>query len=329
MRPTRRLLTALLAAPLLVLTACTGGGGGEGGGDAEQASAQTTNLTFAVVTHASQGDPFWEVVQTGVEAAEKKYGIEVTYQGSGKPLEQAQLVQTAIDQKVDGLVVSMASPDALKGPVQQAVQAGIPVIVINAGLDAWQDVGAMTYVGQTNIAAGEGAGRKLNEAGVSNMLCVIHEAGNVSLDERCKGAEETFEGNTQRLQVNVNNLAEATSRIEAKLASDQSIDGVLTLNPAVAISARDAIESSGAQERVTLATFDLSDDVIEAVQEGQILFAVDQQPYLQGYLPISYLWLYNHNLNTVGGGKPVLTGPGFVTKQNAGQVAKYAERGTR
>lgn len=328
MRPRRRVWAAALAAPLLALTACTGGSGG-GGGDGGQAAAQTGDLQFAVVTHASQGDPFWEVVQTGVEDAAEKYGIEVNYQGSGQPLEQAQLVQTAIDQQVDGLVVSMASPDALKGPVQDAVNAGIPVIVINAGLESWQGVGAMTYVGQTNLTAGEGAGRKLNEAGVKNLVCVIHEAGNVSLDERCRGAEQSFDGKTQRLQVDVNNLAEATSRIEAKLASDQSIDGILTLNPAVAIAARDAIESSGAQDRVTLATFDLSDDVIEAVQEGEILFAVDQQPYLQGYLPVSFLWLYNHNLNTVGGGEPVLTGPGFVTKENAGQIAKYAERGTR
>lgn len=326
MRRMRRAWLALLAVPLLVLSACSGGGGGEGDGEA---AAEQTDLRFAVVTHATQGDPFWEIVKTGVEKAEKKYGVNVTYQGSGKPLKQAQLVQSAIDQNVDGLVVSMAAPNALKAPVSKAVKAGIPVIVINAGIDAWQDVGAMTFVGQTNIAAGEGAGKKLGQAGVSHMLCVIHEAGNVSLDQRCKGAEQTFGGKTGRLQVDINNISEASSRIKAKLASDSSVDAILTLNPAVAIAARDAIKQAGLQDKVTLATFDLSDDVIEAVQDGEVAFAVDQQPYLQGYLPISFLWLHNYNLDTVGGGEPVLTGPGFVTEKNADKVAKYAERGTR
>lgn len=329
MRPIRHQWSTLLAVPLLVLTACTAGGNGGGGDDGEQAAAQTSDLRFAVVTHATEGDPFWQTVKSGVEDAEQKYGIDVTYQGSGEPLEQAQMVRSAIDNDVDGLAVSMAAPDALESAVGDAVDAGIPVIVINAGIDAWKDVGAMTYVGQTNIAAGKGAGNKLNEAGVTNLLCVIHEAGNISLDERCKGAEQSFDGQTSRQQVNINDIAEATSRIEAKLASDQSIDGILTLNPAIAIAARDAIQSVGVEDDVSLTTFDLSGDVIEAINEGQIRFAVDQQPYVQGYLPISALWMYNYNLNTVGGGQPVLTGPGFVTQENAEQVEKYAERGTR
>lgn len=329
MRPTRRWWAVLLTVPLLIMTACTAGGSASSGGGNQQAATATKNLHFAVVTHATSGDPFWEIVKSGVEKAEKKYGVEVTYHGSGQPLKQAQMVRTAIDKNVDGLVVSMAAPDALKGAVNDAVQADIPVIVINAGIDAWQDVGAMTYIGQTNFGAGKGAGSKLAEAGVQHLVCVIHEAGNVSLAQRCKGANAGFDGQQTKLQVDINNLAEATSRIEAKLASDQSIDGILTLNPAVAIAARDAIRNAGLQDKVTLATFDLSGDVIEAIQEGQILFAVDQQPYLQGYLPVSFLWLYNHNLNTVGGGQPVLTGPGFVTQENADKVAKYAERGTR
>jgi simple sugar transport system substrate-binding protein len=131
----------------------------------------------------------------------------------------------------------------------------------------------------------------------------------------------------ENLQVDGNNLAEALATIRNKLQSDPSVDGVLTLNPGVAVSARDAIAEAGTD--TTLATFDLNGDVVEAIEGGEILFAVDQQQYLQGYLPVSFLKLYAENLNTVGGGLPVLTGPGFVTADNAAEVADLASAGTR
>lgn len=326
---TRLVLAAVLG--LSTLTGCSAGqggqGDGQGGGEPAAVSAPAAAGTFAVITHAGSGDAFWDVVKNGADAAGKRYGVTVSYQGDGDPARQSQLVDQAVSQKVDGIVVSMANPDALKEAIGKAVTAKIPVVTINSGGDRSREFGAITHVGQSEDVAGRGAGEKLKAEGVTKLLCVIHEAGNVGLDQRCKGATEGMGGPVERLQVDVGNLVDATSKIKARLQSDTSLNGVLTLNPAVAVAARDAIADSGSKAR--LGTFDLSADVVTAIKDGEVLFAVDQQQYLQGWLPITFLVLYRDNLNTVGGGLPVNTGPGFVTKDNAEQVAKLAESGTR
>jgi simple sugar transport system substrate-binding protein len=324
MRIRRRLWVGLAVAPL-VLAGCTGSDDGEG--TAASGEGGGGDLSVAVVTHGTPGDAFWSVVKTGAEDAGEELGVSVDYQSDGDPQKQAQLIDAAVNQKVDGLVVSMANPEALRSSVEKAVDAGIPVVTINSGQDESAQYGAITHVGQDEVVAGRGAGEKLAEDGAKKTLCVVHEAGNIGLDQRCTGAEEGLGGTVTRLQVDINNLEAAQSTIQAKLQSDQSIDSVLALNPAIATLAVSAKEAAGSD--ATIATFDLSEDVITAVQEGQILFAVDQQQYLQGYLPVQFLKLYAQNLNTVGGGEPVLTGPGFVTEENAGKVADLAEQGTR
>ncbi|MEW9551578.1 sugar ABC transporter substrate-binding protein [Nonomuraea sp. NPDC050783] len=323
------IVLALLGA--LTLTACSSSGG-QGAQSAPAAAPAPSGGggsggRFAVITHGAAGDAFWDVVKNGAEAAGKEYGVSVTYQGDGDPAKQSQLIDQAVSAKVDGIVVSLANPDALKEAVGKAVAARIPVVTINSGAGSSKAFGALTHVGQSEDVAGRGAGEQLKAAGVTKLLCVVHEAGNVGLDQRCKGAEQALGGTVERLQVDIGNLADVTSKVTAKLQSDKQVNGVLALNPAVAVAARDAIKDSGAQAK--LATFDLSADVVDAVKAGEILFAVDQQQYLQGYLPITFLHLYKDNLNTVGGGLPVNTGPGFVTKDNADQVAKLAAAGTR
>ncbi|ETK37569.1 sugar ABC transporter substrate-binding protein [Microbispora sp. ATCC PTA-5024] len=322
----KRTTMAIAAVLLTALGGCSSAGGASQDAPSQQAAAAPA-AKFAVITHGGAGDAFWDVVKNGAEAAGKQYGVTVTYQGDGDPAKQSQLIDQAVSEKVDGLVVSMANPDALKESIGKAVAAKIPVITINSGGDRSKEFGAITHVGQSEDVAGRGAGEKLKEAGVTKLLCVIHEAGNVGLDQRCNGATATLGGTVERLQVDVSDLADATSKIKAKLQSDTSVNGVLTLNPAVAIAARDAIKDGGSQAK--LATFDLSGDVVTAIEDGEILFAVDQQQYLQGWLPITFLYLYKKNLNTVGGGLPINTGPGFVTKDNAAQVAQLASGGTR
>ncbi|MCK2216360.1 sugar ABC transporter substrate-binding protein [Actinomadura sp. ATCC 31491] len=323
------IVLALLGA--LALTGCSSSGGGQSGQSAPAAASPAQQggggAKYAVITHGGAGDAFWDVVKNGAEAAGKQYGVTVTYQGDGDPAKQSQLIDQAVSEKVDGLVVSMANPDALKESIGKAVAAKIPVVTINSGADSSKAFGALTHVGQSEDVAGRGAGEQLKAAGVTKLLCVVHEAGNIGLDQRCKGAEQTLGGTVERLQVDIGNLADVTSKVTAKLQSDKQVNGVLALNPAVAVAARDAIKDAGSPAK--LATFDLSADVVDAVKAGEILFAVDQQQYLQGYLPITFLHLYTANLNTVGGGLPVNTGPGFVTKDNADQVAKLAAAGTR
>jgi simple sugar transport system substrate-binding protein len=327
-----RLLVGAAAAAALLLAGCSDSNkvnnNAPANNNANTNTSATTNLTFAVVTHGGAADKFWDVVKAGAEKAGSDLGIKVTYQASGNdPQKQSQLIDTAVSQKVSGLVVSMANPEALKAAIEKAVAAGIPVITINSGESSSAAFGAITHVGQSESVAGQGAGTALKNAGVKHLLCVVHEAGNVGLEQRCNGAKSTLGGRMDNLQVDVNNVADASSKIKAKLQTDKSIDGVLTLNNGVAIAARDAIRDGGSAAK--LATFDLDATVIDAIKAGQILFAIDQQQYLQGYLPITLLYLYKTNLNIAGGGQPVLTGPGFVTKENADQIATLAGQGTR
>ncbi len=296
---------------------------------APEAAKPTKNLTFALVSHANAGDKFWDVVKNGEEQAGKDLGVKVTYQGSGDPQKQAQLIDAAVSQKVDGLIVSMANPEALRGSIQKAVAAGIPVITINSGAEKSAELGAMTHVGQTEKIAGEAAGARLAKKGLKHVLCVIHEAGNVGLEERCAGVKQTLTGGkVDNLQVSVSDLASATTTISAKLQSDPTIDGALTLNNAVATAAVNAA-AQAKRPNVTLATFDVDGTVLANIADGKLFFAIDQQPYLQGYLPVTFLNLYRTNGTTVGGGQPVLTGPGFIDKDNVAQVQKYVAQGAR
>lgn len=326
MKVRMRVLGAL-AAGALVLTGC-GSDDDDNGSNGDTGQNGNGDLTVAVVTHGSAGDKFWDVVKTGAEQAGSDLGIEVTYQSSGDPNQQSQYIDSAISQQVDGIVVSMANPDALAESIKRAVAADIPVITINSGADRSAEFGAITHVGQTESVAGEAAGERLAAEGASKLVCVIHEAGNVGLEQRCAGAAATFGGEVENLQVNVSDLAAAEATVAAKLQSDGEVDAVLTLNNAVAMSAVAAAKTAGRDE-VGIGTFDLDSDVLNAIKEGQLLFAIDQQQYLQGYLPVTFLSLYRSNANTVGGGQPVLTGPGFVDADNADLVAEYADKGTR
>ncbi len=333
-------LLAMLTILALVVVACAGAqptAGVEKAPEAkpmeqaEQPQVAQAGLVFGMAVHANPAeDAFWGVVERGARDAAETYGIQLKAGGSGDPVEQSQLVENYVADKVDGVIVSLANPDALKDAVKKAVDAGIPVITINSGVDVYKELGALTHVGQTEFVAGQGAGERFNAVGATKVLCVIHEEGNIGLEQRCDGLTDTFNGEVVRFNVattGVRDVAGTTSSIQNKLIADNAIDAVLTLNPIVAIAARDAIQAVGGGQK--LATFDLSPDVLAAIENDEILFAIDQQQYLQGYLPVVFLYLYKTNLNTVGGGLPVLTGPGFVDKSNAAAVKELAAKGTR
>ena len=323
MKHSTRWLAALVVIPI-ALTGCTANGVKDAG---TTGVASGEKATIAVVTHGTAGDAFWDVVKSGAEQAGKDLGATITYQGDGDPVKQSQLIDAAVASKPDGLIVSMANPDGVKGAVEKAVAAGIPVITINSGLEKSKEFGAQTHIGQSEFIAGQAAGEKLAAAGVKNAICVIHEAGNSGLEERCKGAADTLGGTMSNLQVDVANLADTQNTIKSKLLADPSVDGVLTLNSSIAVAASQAVTE--AKSKATLATFDVSADITTLIEDGKILFAVDQQPYSQGYLPVVFLVLEKRNGDVVGGGQPVYSGPAFVTKENAAKVAKFAKSGTR
>ncbi|MEJ2855362.1 MULTISPECIES: sugar ABC transporter substrate-binding protein [unclassified Saccharothrix] len=328
-RAKKVLRAGLAAAGIALLAACSGPAATNQGENKENTGAAQPggDLRVAVISHGTAGDAFWNVVKNGATDAGKQLGVTVDYNSDGDPGRQATLIDNAVSQKVGGIVVSMANPDALKSSIESAVKAGIPVITINSGGDKSASFGALAHVGQEESVAGEEAGRKLKAAGKTKLLCVIHEAGNVGLNQRCDGARTGFGGTVTNLQVDINNPTDVESRIKGALQTDPSVDAVLALNPQVAVSSVSA--AKGASSKAAVATFDLNADVTDAIKSGDVLFAVDQQQYEQGYLPIVMLKLFRDNANTVGGGKPVLTGPGFVDKSNVDKVAEYAKRGTR
>ncbi|WCB94628.1 hypothetical protein DSM104299_03366 [Baekduia alba] len=336
-----RLLIAVLALGALVAAGCggsdndntTSSGAAAAGTSTSKAAqdvdlTQGSGLTIAMVTHSDEGS-FWSVVKKGAEQAAKDEGVKLIWSPSNNdPQKQAQLIDAAISQKVDGLAVSVPNADAIKGSLAKAKAAGIPIVTLNSGAEDFKALGAITHVGQTEEIAGKAAGAKLKEAGAKKVLCVIHEQNNIGLQQRCQGVKEGFGGDVTNLQVKgTADIATTQTEIKSKLQADKSYDAVMTLNPDIASAAKTAIK--GASSSAKLATFDLSGQLIKDIQAGSVLFAVDQQQYLQGYLPVVFLKLYKTNANTVGGGLPVLTGPGFVDKSNAATVAKLAQDGTR
>jgi simple sugar transport system substrate-binding protein len=288
-------------------------------------------VRIAVVTHGQASSPFWVTVRNGIDAAARQVDASVSYRSPDTysvPRMRA-LVDSAVDARPDGLVVSLPSV-GLAGSVRRAVRAGIPVISINSGSDISRRMDVLTHVGQPEARAGRTAGERLARAGVRRALCVIHEPGNAGLDARCTAFGRALRragGRSEVLPVDVQDRAGTRQQIDRAIR-DRRADGVLTLNTDSAEAALDATRSARTG-RVRLATFDLSGRVLEAVRDGRMRFAVDQQAYLQGYLPIMLLTQRIRYGLFPGEGEVVATGPSLVTRANAAQVIRLSNRGIR
>ncbi len=289
---------------------------------------QSSDLTFHVITHSDDG-PFWSVVKRGAEQAAEDLGVTVVWRPGVDDAEvMVQDIEAAVAEGTDGIAASLPNPDALVGPLQAAVEAGVPVITLNSGSNNYKEIGALTHVGQSESVAGNGAGERFNEAGATKVLCAQHVQGNVGVTERCEGLAETFSGEVVTEFVGLDaDTTEQQNTINAMLSADPEIDGVLGVGPVVTMSALRAVQDIGSD--VTIGGFDLTPELLEAIAAGDVAFTVDQQQYLQGYIPVLLLFLNVTNQNTLGGGLPVLTGPGFVTPENAAEVLSLSEQGTR
>ncbi|MEU9645015.1 substrate-binding domain-containing protein [Streptomyces sp. NPDC048188] len=323
-------IAALAAAVCLLAAGCSALGGDEDGSSAGDAAGGPgrDRMKIVMVTHGGEGDAFWDRVRKGAEAAAAKDGVDLTYAGDADTADQADLVRDAVRDEVDGIAVTLAKPQAMKAPVAEAEAAGIPVVGLNSGIDAWRSTGLLEYFGQDESVAGRAVGEKLNALKAKHALCVIHERGNVALEARCAGVKKTFRGETEMLYVEGTDMKAVGAAVTTRLRQDTGIDEVVMNGAAFALAAVESVDEAGSGAHV--ATFDLDDDLVAAVKRGDVQFAVDQQPYLQGYLAVDALWLYRTNGNVSGGGvSPVLTGPAFVTRTNADTVAKFAAGGTR
>ncbi|MFV1962191.1 MAG: substrate-binding domain-containing protein [Acidimicrobiia bacterium] len=326
---------ALMLVIVLVAAACSSTEGDAGdAGDATTTTAedvdlsQGSGLTFYMVTHADDGT-FWSVVKRGAEDAAKAVGATLVWSPSfNDPEKQVQDIEAAVAAGADGIGVSLASPEAVGPAAKAAADAGIPLYTINSGVNQYRDLGATTHIGQTEIVAGNGAGEFFNSLGATTVLCARQEQSNIGLEERCQGLGETFTGTV--ISEFVGEDSDPTGQeasISALLQANPEIDGVLGTGPNVAVRAISACVTAGRD--CSIGGFDISNDIIAALESGDVDFTVDQQQYLQGYLPIILMYLEVTNLNTAGGGLPILTGPGFVTTANVAEVKDLVDAGTR
>jgi simple sugar transport system substrate-binding protein len=291
-------------------------------------SAVAAHADIIVVTHGQASDPFWSVVKNGVAEAGKDLGVKVDYRApeTFDMVAMAQLIDAAVNQKPEGIVVSIPDGDALGPSIQKAVAAGIPVISMNSGSDVSKKLGALLHVGQSEYDAGKAAGAKLKEMGGKKGLCVNQEVGNVALDLRCKGFGDGF-GAVTVLPTSAD-PADVKAKVNAALASDAEIDSILTLNASLAGEPSiAAVSESGKDGKVNVATFDLSAGFLQAVADGKAAFAIDQQQFLQGYLPVAFLALHSKYGLMPGGDVP--SGPNLVTKDSAAKVVDLSSKGIR
>lgn len=324
---------AVLACAAPTLGACSSTGGrqqtqaaAQGGG---VGSVDTPQFTVAMITHEAPGDAFWNIIRAGAKVAAQKDNVNLEYSNDPDATKQAQLIQAAIDKKVDGIAVTAPNLGALGPAIQKAVAAGIPVTMFNSGGTEAMKLGAIGYFGQSESDAGKAVGERIVADGAKKAICVIQEQGQQQLEDRCKGVADGAGSGTsvERVYVNGRDAANVTTTIQAKLTQDPAIDHIVTLGAQFALNAVQSVAGAGSKAKI--GTFDTNAELVKAVQDGQVAWAIDQQPYLQGYLAVDAHWLYRANGNLIGGGQNVATGPAFIDSSNVAKVAEFAAKGTR
>src|SRR5438034_5749778 len=323
----------LIVLSLLILSACGGGSQATTTGPSSSSGGTSRNLKFYVITHGQASDPFWSVIKRGVDQGAKVMGVQAIYEAppTFDVVAQSHLIDSAVAAHPAGLVVSIPDPNALGPSIKAAVAAGIPVISINAGAEVAKSLGILVHVGQTEELAGFAGGQKMGAAGAKHALCVNQQVGVATLEQRCKGFSDAMKqvgATVKEIGVNGNNPTQTQQTIEAAIQHDPTIDGVMMLGPQGSLPAIKALQDLNKTGQIKLATFDLTPDVLQAIKNGQMLFAIDQQPYLQGYLPIVLLTLYKTNLNAIAN-DALMTGPSFVTSDNVAKVIQLTGQGTR
>ena len=337
-----RALVALAGVAILVAAcgssepAASDAGGGGGGADADGVLVTRDNINIEVVTHGQAVDGFWGVVRNGFKQAASDFGISYNYSAPDTEsdyVKMSQLIDAAIAKKPSGLIVSIPNAEALGPSIQKAVAAGIPVISINSGSTVFKELGLIAHVGQTEYEAGLGAGTKFKEAGVKNAVCFNQEVANQALTDRCNGFFDGMgiDGSDKVLTGQISDPAGITATIKAAFQADPTIDGILTLGPSAASPMLLAVDEAGLTGKIHTGTFDLSTDVLNAIKDGNMEFAVDQQQYIQGYDSLMFMiqYIQTKNLPTGDGTGLIMTGPGFVTQADAADVISLAAAGLR
>lgn len=330
-RPRRTTAAALLALALTAggLSSCSAHGGRvPRDAPSGQSAVSTPAMKIAVITHSGPGDTFWDVVRRGAEEAAAKDNATILYSSDPEGSRQAQLIDQAVQQKVDGIVVSLAKPEAVSAAVKRAVAAGIPVVSLNSGESAWKKLGVLSHFGQDETSAGHVLGEKLAEQGVTHPICVIHEQGNVGHEARCQGIKDKVPG-TELLNVNGADMSSVVSTVSAKIRSTPDADAYVGLGAPFAVRIAQEVKTAGVKDKVTVASFDVNSAFLAQIKNGEADLAVDQQPWLQGYGAVDALWQHKRGGFVLGGGQTVATGPAVITKENVEAVTAAAQEGIR
>ena len=280
---------------------------------------------FVLVSHAPDSDSWWNTIKNAIREAGEHVGATVDYRNpsTGDLADMARIIEQAAAQNPDGIITTIADYDVLRGPITKAIDKGIPVVTINSGThEQSRNLGALMHVGQPEYDAGYGAGLRAKDAGVTSFLCVNHFFTNPVSVDRCQGFADGLGVDLGSQMIDSGqDPADIQSRVEAYLRSNDGTDGVLTLGPTSAHPTLRALDKLGKND-IYFATFDLSEEIAAAIKDGKIEFGIDQQPYLQGYVPVVVLALYNRY--GVLPGNNINSGPGFVTKDSVELVEKLA-----
>jgi simple sugar transport system substrate-binding protein len=236
----------------------------------------------------------------------------------------ASLIDQAIASQPDGIGLTVTDAVLFKEPIMRAIDAGIPVVAYNAGKGPVVDeIPYLTYLGQDEYQGGYQGAMRMIEAGAKQGVCVNHQVGNANLDTRCQGFTDAFaeKGLTAEELATGDDPAASQTIIDDYYTANPEVNGFLTLGPNSANPFYAFLEAAGLQAGdVIHGTFDVSPEIVANIENGTTLFAVDQQPFLQGYAAVMLLSLYNRQ--NISPALPVTpTGPGFVTMDNV-QVVK-------
>jgi simple sugar transport system substrate-binding protein len=285
-----------------------------------------------VVTHGQASDSFWLIVRNGVETAAAETQSDVDYRSPEKfdLTEMQKLIDTAVEAKPDGLVVSIPDADVLSPSIRAAIAAKIPVISINAGMDVSPKLGCLMFIGQPEELAGREAGIRMKTLGIKNALILNQEAGNATMEQRIRGFQSGFEGPFHHVQVLPVSIeyGQCHDAVLAYLKEHLEVDGIQALGPVSAEPTYAALVECGRLQQVKFATFDVSPFIADALAKKEMSFAVDQQQWLQGYLPIVFLANYV-KFGSLPQNKLILTGPSFLLPENAGKVVNLLSLGFR
>jgi simple sugar transport system substrate-binding protein len=309
---------------------------------------------YVLISHAPDSDSWWNTIKNSVKQAGEDYGVTVDYRNppNGDLADMARLIEQAAAQGYDGVITTIADFNVLQGALKKVTDKKIPLITINSGTtEQSEKLGAIMHVGQPEYEAGKGAGERAKAAGIKSFLCVNHYATNPASFDRCRGFGEAIGADFKKSTIDSgDDPTGIESKVSAYLRQNPTTQAVLTLGPTSAHPTLKALEKSGQKGKLWFATFDLSDEIGKGIKDGSIQFGIDQQPYLQGYIPVAVMAtmkeMKSNDLKTVAeavkanaktkkrfddyglapayGARHIGSGPGFVTKDTLPMVEKYA-----